>query len=403
MADLRIAIVVPRYGQAVGGGAEALARQYATHLARRMDVTVLTTCALEYRTWRDHFPEGTTTEDGVRVCRFSVPRPRVPGEFDALSSVVLTGGERDAAAESAWMDAQGPNAPGLIDHLAKVGDRYDAVMFIPYLYATTARGLPLVADRAVLVPALHDEPPLRLEIFRPIVEGVRALVLSTPEERDLALARFAIDPARCHLVGAGIDSPPLSPSGASDFAEAHGLQRPYLVCVGRIDPSKGSDALLEHHDAYRASAPEGLDLVMLGPHVMPLPSKPWLLAPGFVSDDQKHAAIAGATALVCPSSYESLSLVLLEAWSHGVPTIVTAGSDVLVGQSRRAGAGLWYRNGAEYAACVDLLDKAAALRRALGRSGWRFAQRLEWPRIVDRLEVAIRQATGARKPEVAEA
>lgn len=390
MAGLRIAIVVPRYGKTVGGGAETLARHYATRLADRMDVTVLTTCALEYQTWRDHFPEGATTEDGVRVLRFSVPRPRVPEQFDALSRTVLAGDGGDEAAESEWMDAQGPNAPGLIEHLATFGDRYDAVVFVPYLYATTVRGLPLVADRAVLVPALHDEPPLRLNIFRPIVEAARALVLSTPEERDLALARFAIEPTRCNLVGAGIDPSPAS--GVCDFAEAYGLQQPYVVCVGRIEPSKGSDVLIGHHAAYRAVAPYGLDLVMVGPQVMQLPSKPWLITPGFVSEKEKHAAIAGATALVCPSPYESLSLVLLEAWSHGIPTVAAAGSAVLVGQSRRAGAGLWYRNGAEYAECIDLLDKSRALRSALGRSGWRFAQRLRWPRVIDALETAIHQA-----------
>ena len=50
----RLAIVVHRYGEEVGGGAEAHAREMAIRLAAEVDVTVLTTCALDYRTWADH-------------------------------------------------------------------------------------------------------------------------------------------------------------------------------------------------------------------------------------------------------------------------------------------------------------------------------------------------------------
>ena len=55
-----VAIVVPRFGAEVGGGAERLAREYAACLAGTFDVTVLTTCALDYRSWQDHFPAGST-------------------------------------------------------------------------------------------------------------------------------------------------------------------------------------------------------------------------------------------------------------------------------------------------------------------------------------------------------
>ena len=49
----RLAIGVHRYGEEVGGGAEAHARAIGIRLADEVDVTVLTTCALDYRTWAD--------------------------------------------------------------------------------------------------------------------------------------------------------------------------------------------------------------------------------------------------------------------------------------------------------------------------------------------------------------
>jgi glycosyltransferase involved in cell wall biosynthesis len=392
--------VTPRYGREVGGGAETLAREYATRLAAVMDVTVLTTCALDYRTWQDHFAPGQCDEDGVRVVRFPVSAPRDGRAFDRLSARVFGNASPDRTLQERWMDAQGPNAPGLLAALADRGDQYDAVCFIPYLYATTFRGLPLVADRAILVPAFHDEPPLRLSLFDDLVSAARALVFSTPEELELAGRRFAVDPARCHLVGAGIDPPP--PSDPGRFRSRFGIDRPYVVCLGRIDPSKGSLALIADHREYRRRRSDGLDLVMVGPAVKQPSPEPWLHLTGYVTEEQKHDVLAGATALVCPSPYESLSLVLLEAWSHGVPTIVTSASPVLRGQAMRAGAGIWYRDAAEYGACLDLLSHLPPLARALGRAGQHFTGRLRWPAVIGNLEAVLRQAAG-RPPRSATA
>jgi glycosyltransferase involved in cell wall biosynthesis len=382
---MRIAVVVPRYGAEVNGGAEALARQYAQRLADRAEVTVLTTCARDYRTWEDHYAAGASRDGDVDVLRFPVPEPRDGDAFDALSARVLTGRETGPAIERRWVDLQGPHAPELLRHLREEGAGYDAVMFVPYLYATTVDGLPLVADRAVLVPAFHDEPPLRLGIYEGVVAAARRVIFSTPEERALALARFgtALDPGRTDVVGVGMDPPP--PADPERFRREAGLRGDYLLCLGRIEPSKGSDVLLRAHGRYRRARRDGPALAMIGRPVMPLPREPWLVAPGFVSEERKHDAIAGALALVCPSPYESLSLVLLEAWSHGVPTISSEVSPVLVGQSRRAGAGLWYGDDLEYAACVDLLLRNRALAGALGRAGRRFVAGLGWPAVVDRL------------------
>ncbi len=391
----RIAIVTPRYGPDVAGGAERLARDYATHLAPRLDVTVLTTCALEYTTWANHFPAGATDEDGVHIMRFPVSETRDQRRFDALSRTVLNGG--DTGDEEAWMDAQGPNSDGLIEHLRDRGGHYDAVLFVPYLYATTVRGFPHVRNRAVLIPALHDEPWLELDIFRPVIESARAIVFSTPEEQGLARSRFAIDPGRCVVVGAGVDRP--SPFDPGAFAALTGQRHPYVICVGRIDASKGADALIASHRAFREAVPDGPDLVMLGPAAMPVPTEPWLLAPGFVDEDVKNAAIAGADALICPSPYESLSLVLLEAWAHGVPTISSSASPVLVGQSRRSGGGVWYSDTDEYIESIRLIASTPALANALGASGRRFTATLSWEAVVARLVGVIERVAAQAGPD----
>ncbi|MEQ8833899.1 MAG: glycosyltransferase family 4 protein [Miltoncostaeaceae bacterium] len=393
---MRVAVVSPRYGAEIGGGAETLARLYAHRLAARAEVTVLTTCALEYRTWADHYPPGESRDGAVRVRRFPVPRPRDGARFDALSARLLGGAVSGEAAEREWMAAQGPVAPGLTEHLREYGDGYDAVLFVPYLYATTVHGLPAVSQRAVLIPALHDEPPLALGIFDEVVRAARRLVFSTPEEQDLAVRRFGIDRGRSAVVGVGVDPPP--PADPARGRAALGLgRRPYALCLGRIEPSKGSDVLIEAHERYRRHRPEGLDLVMVGRQVMDLPSASWLHAPGFVEEQTKHDLLAGAALLVCPSPYESLSLVLLEAWSHGVPTLSSKASPVLVGQSSRSRAGLWFEDALGYAAALDLLGANPPLARALGHAGRRFTQGLTWGAVTARLweQVEAAAAEGA--------
>jgi glycosyltransferase involved in cell wall biosynthesis len=271
---------------------------------------------------------------------------------------------------------------------------YDAVAFVTYLYATTVDGLPHVAERALLVPTVHDEPPLRLRIFDQVFALPRLLLFSTPEEQALAEARFGIDEGRARLVGIGTDAPP--PSDPSRFAAESGVRRPYVLCVGRLDASKGVLELVEAHARYRAALPDGLDLVLLGGGELDLPESEWLHRLGFVSEQLKHDALSGATVVALPSPYESLSLSQLEAWSHGRPTLANAASPVLVGQSRRSGGGLWYRDVHEYPSMLDYLDRSQPVAEAIGRQGRDYVRAAySWDRVKERWLEALSEVTAS--------
>ena len=383
----RVALVVQRYGAEVNGGAEALARRVARLIDDAVDLTVLTTCALDYRTWADHYPPGEQAVDGVRVLRFPVPEPRDPEAFDRIAPRAYAS-PGDLALGAEWMRAQGPRAPGLVEHLRDHGRGYDAVAFVTYLYATTAEGIGHVADRSLLAPTLHDEPPAALAVFDRVFADARLLLFSTEEEAAFAARRFGVGPDRARLVGAGLDPPP--PSDASRFAPVVG-GRPYALCLGRVDASKGVVDLVAMHDRYRRARPDGLDLVLMGGGDAALPAHPWLHRTGFVDEQVVHDALEGAAVVVVPSAYESLSFAQLEAWSHGRATLASARSPVLVGQSRRSGGGLWYADADQYAAMVDLLARGAPLAQALGRQGRRYVEReCSWERVREAWLAAIR-------------
>jgi glycosyltransferase involved in cell wall biosynthesis len=386
---VKVAVVVQRYGLDVLGGAETLARRAAELIAPEVDLTVLTTCAVDYLTWADHYPPGPDEVNGVRVLRFPVSAPRDPFAFEQASDrAYASPNSREHG--RAWMHAQGPNAPGLLEHLHEEGAQYDAVAFVTYLYATTADGLPLVADRSILVPTVHDEPPLRLAIFDEVFAKARLCLFSTPEERELAQERFGVPDDRARIVGTGIDEYPAA--DALRFARETGIDGPYALYHGRLDPSKGVPELVEHHVRYRAKRPGGLDLVLVGGGDVTLPTDHGFHRLGFVSEELKHDAIAGAEVVVCPSPYESLSFSQLEAWSHGRPTLANASSPVLVGQSRRSGGGLWYSNAGEYAAMLDLLARAKPLAESIGAQGRRYAQaEYSWDRVREHWLSALAQ------------
>jgi glycosyltransferase involved in cell wall biosynthesis len=114
--------------------------------------------------------------------------------------------------------------------------------------------------------------------------------------------------------------------------------------------------------------------------VLPIPEHPRIKHLGFVSDQDKFDAIAGAELLVMPSPYESLSMVALEAWALGRPVLASARCDVLVGQCVRSNAGLYYEDAREFAAALDRILSDRALADTLGRNGRAFFGRhYSWP------------------------
>jgi glycosyltransferase involved in cell wall biosynthesis len=126
---------------------------------------------------------------------------------------------------------------------------------------------------------------------------------------------------------------------------------------------------------------------------MVIPDHPRIVSLGYVNDALRRQLLAGADALVVPSPYESLSMVLLEAWNYGVPALVNGHCAVLDGQVRRADGGLAYRSGREFRACLDYLLDQTAHRRALGAQGLAYVEReYRWPTVMARVEGVLHAA-----------
>lgn len=379
---MRLAVVTPRYGREVGGGAETAARLLAEQLVARRgwSVEVLTTTAID-TAWNDGFDAGREQIDGVAVRRFAIDGRRA-GDFDARCARLLPAPLRASAAdERAWLEAQGPVSRALIDAVASTDA--DVVAFHPYLYHPTVVGAAAARVPTLLHAAAHDEQPLALGMYRDLFERVDGLSFWSQAERRLVSERFAVGSSPQAVVGLGVDA---GDGDAAAVRAALGLgAAPYLLCLGRVDDGKGAALLARLWREYCARHDDALHLVFAGPVVHRPEAAPRMIVTGEVDEATKWGLLRGATALVSPSAFESFGIVLMEAWAVGVPVLVNARCAVAVDHVREAVGGLEFGDFAGFEVAVERLTAAAGLRERLGARGRaHVVQNYAWDAVLDR-------------------
>ncbi|MBM3664477.1 MAG: glycosyltransferase family 4 protein [Actinobacteria bacterium] len=418
-----VAFVVQRYGAEVAGGAEALCRDTARALVRAGEsVTVFTTTARDYLAWDPFYPEGVSDDDGVEVRRFAVDPPNPQRSADLVRHLGLAPG--DPVREAEWAMAQGPVSRDMLAALSTaLGSRsggsqrdgtHDVVACWTYLYATSQLAMPLVRDRAVLVPLAHEEPMLRFTLTRGVIRMAKALAFMTPEERQLVVDTAGVHDTPGVVVGAGLDP---SPDGDAERARRRwALPLRFALYLGRVDAAKGVEGLIRAHRGYveqairdagdadtgaggdrargnrargggsdgRTAPPGTLGLLLAGREAPGMDIPPWVTTTGFITDEERADLLAAAEVVVLPSPYESLSLVALEAWRARRPTLGYARAQVVAGQTARSGGGLLYTGPDTYARQLARLAANPAERQAMGESGRAFAGTWTWDACVDR-------------------
>ena len=429
---MKIAFIIQRYGAEVLGGSEHLCRLVAERLAGTHDVEVITTCARDYITWKNEYSEGVDRVKGVTVRRFPTAATRDIESFNKYSDWIYNNAHTRAD-EMNWLKQQGPWSPALIEYLKRNHQQYDVLIFFTYLYAITVLGLEVAPHRSILVSTAHDEPAIRLEIFKDVFRKPAAICYLTESERDFVQAHFVDRPLLEDVVGVGVDLPQQQPyprmperppdddgpqagsdsDGAEEepqarefpshllargavFRRRHRLYGPMVLYGGRIDPGKGCEELIQYFSEY---VKEGGDatLALMGVKLMALPEEPFIRFAGLLSERERLQALEAATVVVCPSPYESLSLLALESLSVGTPVLVNARSAVLVEHAIRSNGGLWYADRDEFVEALKLLIRDESLRRALGRNGREYVRRqYRWDVVLGKYERLFARIRNAR-------
>jgi len=392
---VKIAAVVQRYGADVVGGAERLCRGVAEGLAAGgHHVEVITSCAQSYRTWANAFREGVSQVNGVSVRRFRVEQERDMPAFNAASEK-LFGHPSDIDEQRAWVQAQGPYMPRLVDYLHGVASEFDRLLFFTYLYHPTVHGIHAAPERSVLVPTAHDEAPIYLQIYESVFALPAGLIFNTEAEAALVRRRFPRLEAKHRVVGVGIDglealtaAPETADTASTGATGPKGLSEGFsALYAGRIEPGKGVDELIEHIARFRQETGIPLCLRLIGEVAMQLPEQPWIEVLGFVDEAEKIRRLREADVLVSPSPLESFGIVVLEAMAAGTPPLVNAAAAAAMEHCRESNAGLYYRGYAEFRDALEILLRDPRLRRVMAQKGASYVRtNYSWPKIVRRYE-----------------
>jgi glycosyltransferase involved in cell wall biosynthesis len=405
---IKIAMVNQRYGLEINGGSEYYTRLIAERLARsgKYAVEVLTTCALDYISWKNYYKPGVEEINGVTVRRFASKKER-NNKFHELTGYIIQkrkSGDIELNEYEKWVDLQGPFAPGLVDYVAKRRHEYDVFIVVTYLYYTAVRTLPLVADKAIMIPTAHNEPTIYYPVFKrmfgadPDYRPPRSFVYLTEEEREFARALFHNERVPFATAGVGVDKPERISSEA--FREKYNVEDEYVIYAGRIDRNKGCGILIDYFMEYKKRNDNKLKLVFMGKSGMSAPKHKDMVSVGFVSEEDKFNGLSGAKASCLPSQFESLSISTLESMSLGTPVIANGGCEVLAGHCKRSGAGLYYKNYFEFEGILNYMMSHDAEYRCMQANAKKYVEeRYRWDDIMRKFDEAIDMIAGGKNGE----
>ena len=388
MTTPRIDFVVPRYW--LRGGAENAVRMTAEHVAARLGwkIHLHATTALSSGTWANEAPAGDEEINGITVHRHHVDSGRTV-EWGPLNERVKGSPTTiDPASEAAFFATQGPVSSDLAN--AVTASPADLIVFAPYLFWPTIGVIGDVIDRAVVVPAAHDEPFLRLPSVGRSLAACRGLLYGSVAERRLLERVIPVAQLPHTVLGWGIDEP-VPPGSERPLPPQIDDGRPFVLSLGRVEHAKGSVALARFWDTYRQRREPSHRHVLAGELNAEIPEAGHdIVVLSDVDDSTKWDLLRHADVMVAPSAMESFSLVVLEAWTAGTPVVVNRWCGATLDHAAAAEGGLWYGDYPEFEVALDRLLGDAELRDHLASNGGRFARETYgWDAIVDRFEAFV--------------
>ena len=274
--------------------------------------------------------------------------------------------------------------------------------------------LPLRARLAQVV-TVHDltlvthpewhEPSKVWYFRRAMVDAVgkaeRVLCVSAATARD-ATRHLGVPPERIDVTPLGTDLRPASEEAVAGLRARLGLQRPYLLGLGTLEPRKDLPTLVRAFATLAGELPHTLVLAglagwgagALAEAVAASGVADRVLLPGYVPEADKAALYTGADLFAYPSRYEGFGLPVLEAMACGVPVVTTTGGAL----PEVAGDGALLVDPGEpelLAEAIARLLGDPAARARVARQGRARAEAQTWERCAARTAEAYRRAAAS--------
>ncbi len=369
---MKLAIIVPRYGPKIVGGAETFARLLAEQLTTAgEEIEVWTTCTDNLGTGENVYPPGTHTIGGVQVRRFPIDSStRDVARFHYLTAKFIQHAPTTVEDEEEWL-ANNVHSPQLYAHIARYGSDFDLLLFTPYLYGIVHYGAGIYPTRTIIWPCLHDEPFAYFAQTRLMLAASRGTLFNSEAELRLAREQLGLPTPRPYIVGGAIDD---FTSDPARFRQRYNIKEPFLLYAGRFDATKNVFELITYFTRYKKRHPGPLKLVLMGKGEASFPRHPDIVPIGFQSEKDKLDVYAAATILVQPSLLESFSIVIMESWLAGRPVLVHGNCEVTRTHVQRSNGGLYYVGYDEFEATLNWLLTHEKERRRMGELGRKYVR-----------------------------
>ncbi len=365
----------------------------ATELAKRGDaVELLATCAKDNRTWRNELPAGETDVQGVRVVRFPVNERNLDA-WIPIQVAIHEGKQVSIDEQLLWMQ-ESVNSDPLYRYLAREGHRFDAIFFGPYLFGTTFWGSMIHPEKSILIPCLHNEAYAYLDITASMFRQVRGCLFNAEPEMQLARSLYGDIPGG--VVGMGFTQP--SRAEVESLEPYFDAKFPYILYLGRKEMGKNVHLLMDHFCEAKGAGliPSDVKLAILGGgsfgdlHRNDLLGRDDILDLPHLAEREKQRLLRHSLFLCQPSTNESFSIVLMEAWMVGAPVVVHGKCAVTRHHVIESSGGLYFSSPSDLAGVTRYLLETAGAREAFAEHGNRYvAEQYSWPAVIERFDATV--------------
>ena len=246
---------------------------------------------------------------------------------------------------------------------------------------------------------------LREESEERIIRSDVKIIASHSHEKDFLTHYYEASQNQVEIIPCGVDKHLFKPFNKCKAREALGITRPFmLLSVGRMDPGKGVDLLLEAVNLMDRSKdieifvvgdnstdhPEAQKLKDLAAH---LGLKNQVRFVGVVPQGNLHLYYNAADALVTPSYSESFGLAALEAMACGTPVVASrvGGLPALVKDGVSGYLVPWHRP-ASFAEKIEIILANPSLAREMGKSAFLLSEGRSWETMAKKV-IDVYQAT----------
>lgn len=240
-----------------------------------------------------------------------------------------------------------------------------------------------------LMPEMHT--PANVRVGRLFAERVMrhaaGLIAISESSRDDAVRLIGLDARKITVIYPGVSPAYFTASAAEgrEVAARHGLEKPYVLFVGTVEPRKNLRTLVEAWNRLPGDLRAEFDLAVAGsggwgdPEMLArlrtgIPGVRYL---GYVPEPEMPALTAAATLFAYPSLYEGFGLPVAQALAARVP-VVTSNVSSLPEVAARGGALVDPRSPAELGAALERLLANPEQRETLAAEGAAYARRFTW-------------------------